>query len=150
METTNVQMQRVLKSLREDGFDLNAMPENALAPLLLDRLEGRGYLVITAPLKREELPASFPEHLGKNHIGVLACMMDGFYQYTDIGNIRVRWGIPVDERGDIELLVRLGLAERDPRSSRDSARITDLGRKIVQQARAHGYKREPHWCAMAG
>lgn len=148
MDNASLVMQRAISTMKKDGFDLNAMCPYDISALLLDRLEAKGFIVINAPVKRKELPASLPSYIGKNHIGVLACMSRGVYQYSDIGNIRVAWGIPVDEEGDIEYLERLNYAERHP-TIRSRARITDQGRRVVEQARAQGYKPEPGWNWMA-
>lgn len=144
MENASLVMQGAISSMKQDGFDLNAMPHTQIANLLLDRLEGSGFLVVSAPVKRKELPAPLPSYIGKNHVAVMALMMKHDKQYLDIGNVRVRWGIPVDEEGDIEYLERLGYAERHP-IMRCDARVTDQGRRVVEQARANGFKPEPGW-----
>lgn len=149
MESAHLVLQGALKTIKDDGFDLNRMKGYDVASLLLDRLEERGFIVIKAPVKRDELPGSLPAFIGKNHIGLLACLIKSRNQYTDIANIRVAWRIPIDEAGDVEYLERLGYVARHP-VMRDSARITDQGRKVYEQAKAYGYRREEHWNAMAG
>jgi hypothetical protein len=149
MENASLVLQGALKNIRDDGFDLNAMRGVDISNLLLDRLEKMGFVCLRAPVKRSELPGSFPLFMGKNHVAALACMMKKKPgEYTDIANMRVRWGVPIDEDGDIEMLARHGYAERDP-VLRDRARATPAGEELVEQARAYGYRPEDKWSAMA-